>query len=201
MPKKLSINTKAEEARERKETQKKEKSSKEQKEKEDQVWDEAAGPKKKSQKKKEEDEARKAEAAAKKLEAKKLAAEVGQGRLERKRLNFTACWTAIVLDCNRLPSVTSRRTDGKNIGMVSEFYYKGWCICSCNCGAPSDVALELFSEMLITPYLLVGTPCDWSTRDCAVMPLECLRSFPKVGPLTDWTVLTTIHHHVGCPNN
>ncbi|GAQ86290.1 hypothetical protein KFL_002800200 [Klebsormidium nitens] len=75
MPKKLSINTKAEEARERKETQKKEKSSKEQKEKEDQVWEEAAGPKKKSQKKKEEDEARKAEAAAKKLEAKKLAAE------------------------------------------------------------------------------------------------------------------------------
>lgn len=75
MPKKMGINSKAEEARGRKaalETEKKEKTEKEKVEK---FWSEAEGPKPKSVKKKEEDAERKAEAAAKRAEAKKIAEE------------------------------------------------------------------------------------------------------------------------------
>lgn len=82
MPKKMGINSKAEEARGRKaalETEKKEKSEKEKAEK---FWTEAEGPKPKSVKKKEEDAERKAEAAAKRAEAKKIAEEE-QAELEK----------------------------------------------------------------------------------------------------------------------
>lgn len=69
-------NTKAEEARERKDSQKEVKKVKEEREAEDSKWDDGGGAGgKKAAKKKEEEAERKAEAAAKKAEAKRLAAE------------------------------------------------------------------------------------------------------------------------------
>eukprot|EP00897_Mesotaenium_endlicherianum_P000174 jgi/Mesen1/10157/ME000076S09658 len=74
MPKKMGLNSKAEEARVRKEAASSDKKEKESKAKEDAAWNDE-GAKSKAAKKKEEDAGRKAEAAAKKLEAKRLAEE------------------------------------------------------------------------------------------------------------------------------
>ncbi|KAG6551630.1 hypothetical protein Mapa_006709 [Marchantia paleacea] len=73
MPKKMGINSKAEEARGRKAAAEAEKKEKDQKMKEEKFWSEAEGQKSKAAKKKEEEAERKAEAAAKRAEAKKLA--------------------------------------------------------------------------------------------------------------------------------
>lgn len=72
MPKKMGINSKAEEARARKNTAEVEKKKKEAQEKEEQYWKDAEGPKSKAAKKKEEEAAKRAEAAAKKAELRKL---------------------------------------------------------------------------------------------------------------------------------
>uniref|UniRef100_A0A0D6QX41 Coiled-coil domain-containing protein n=1 Tax=Araucaria cunninghamii TaxID=56994 RepID=A0A0D6QX41_ARACU len=72
MPKKMGVNSKAEEARARKNMQEVEKKEKEARQKEEQYWKEAEGPKSKAAKKKEEEAAKRAEAAAKKAELRKL---------------------------------------------------------------------------------------------------------------------------------
>eukprot|EP00898_Chlorokybus_atmophyticus_P006735 jgi/Chlat1/7062/Chrsp56S06723 len=72
-PKKVPANSKAEAARERKETAEAEKKALAEKQKEDAVWAAAEGTKSKAQLKKQEEAAKKAETAAKKAEAKALA--------------------------------------------------------------------------------------------------------------------------------
>lgn len=75
MPKKMGVNTKAEDARARKVAAASEKKEKDARDKEDSVWRDAQGPKSKASKKKEEEAERRAEALAKKAESKKLAEE------------------------------------------------------------------------------------------------------------------------------
>ncbi|GLT42984.1 hypothetical protein SLA2020_169610 [Shorea laevis] len=73
MPKKMGVNSKAEEARARKsavETERKERLARE---KEEQYWREAEGPKSKAAKKREEESEKRAEAAARRAEARRLA--------------------------------------------------------------------------------------------------------------------------------
>eukprot|EP00252_Welwitschia_mirabilis_P013422 TRINITY_DN29521_c0_g1_i1.p1 TRINITY_DN29521_c0_g1~~TRINITY_DN29521_c0_g1_i1.p1 ORF type:complete len:231 (-),score=82.39 TRINITY_DN29521_c0_g1_i1:207-899(-) len=72
MPKKMGVNSKAEEARARKNQAEMEKKEREAREKEDRYWREAEGPKSKAAKKKEEEAAKRAEAAAKKAELRRL---------------------------------------------------------------------------------------------------------------------------------
>eukprot|EP00897_Mesotaenium_endlicherianum_P010402 jgi/Mesen1/9390/ME000613S08763 len=72
MPKKVGVNSKAEEARLRKEAASSDKAEKDLKAKEEAAWKDEGG-KSKAAKKKEEDAERRAEAASKKLEAKRLA--------------------------------------------------------------------------------------------------------------------------------
>ncbi|KAI5066736.1 hypothetical protein GOP47_0017264 [Adiantum capillus-veneris] len=72
MPKKMGVNSKAEEARGRKAAAEAEKKEKEAKEKEDSFWKDAEGAKSRAAKKKEEEASRRAEALLKKAEAKKL---------------------------------------------------------------------------------------------------------------------------------
>ncbi|KAH9623890.1 hypothetical protein KSS87_015665 [Heliosperma pusillum] len=73
MPKKMGVNSKAEEARLRKAASESDKRDKQARDKEEQYWQAAEGPKSKSAKKREEDEAKRAETAAKKAEARRLA--------------------------------------------------------------------------------------------------------------------------------
>eukprot|EP00249_Psilotum_nudum_P017264 c26239_g1_i1 orf=192-887(-) len=75
MPKKLGVNSKAEEARARKATALADKKERDGKEKEDAYWRELEGPKSKAVKKREEEAEKRAEAVAKKAELKKLAEE------------------------------------------------------------------------------------------------------------------------------
>eukprot|EP00250_Pteridium_aquilinum_P026783 c33586_g1_i1 orf=101-787(+) len=72
MPKKMGVNSKAEEARARKATAEAEKKEKESKDKEDSLWRDAEGAKSRAAKKKEEEASRRAESLLKKAEAKKL---------------------------------------------------------------------------------------------------------------------------------
>ncbi|GLJ06861.1 hypothetical protein SUGI_0050530 [Cryptomeria japonica] len=72
MPKKMGVNSKAEEARARKNSAETEKKEREARQKEDQYWKEAEGAKSKAAKKKEEESAKRAEAAAKKAEIRRL---------------------------------------------------------------------------------------------------------------------------------
>ncbi|XP_021774850.1 coiled-coil domain-containing protein 124-like [Chenopodium quinoa] len=73
MPKKMGVNSKAEDAKARKAAAEAEKKAQEAKQKEDQYWREAEGSKSRSAKKREEEEQKRAEAAAKKAEARRLA--------------------------------------------------------------------------------------------------------------------------------
>lgn len=73
MPKKMGVNTKAEEAKARKAAAEADKKDREAKQKEDQYWREAEGSKSRAAKKREEEEQKRAEAAAKKAEARRLA--------------------------------------------------------------------------------------------------------------------------------
>ncbi|XP_021848506.2 uncharacterized protein [Spinacia oleracea] len=73
MPKKMGVNSKAEEAKSRKAAAEAEKKDRETKQKEDQYWREAEGSKSKAAKKREEEEQKRAETAAKKAEARRLA--------------------------------------------------------------------------------------------------------------------------------
>lgn len=75
MPKKMGVNTKAEDARARKVAAASEKKEKDARDKEVSVWRDAQGPKSKASKKKEEEAERRVEALAKKAESKKLAEE------------------------------------------------------------------------------------------------------------------------------
>lgn len=72
MPKKMGVNSKAEEARARKNNAETEKKDREARQKEDQYWKEAEGAKSRAAKKKEEESAKRAEAAAKKAEIRRL---------------------------------------------------------------------------------------------------------------------------------
>eukprot|EP01018_Ginkgo_biloba_P020147 Gb_11535 [translate_table: standard] len=72
MPKKMGVNTKAEEAKARKNSAEAEKKEREARQKEDQYWREAEGRKSKAAKKKEEEAGKRAEAAAKKAEVRRL---------------------------------------------------------------------------------------------------------------------------------
>lgn len=82
MPKKMGVNSKAEEARARKSATEVEKKAQEMKEKEEQYWREAEGGKSKAAKKKEEETEKRAEAAARKAEAKRIA-EMEEKELEK----------------------------------------------------------------------------------------------------------------------
>ncbi|KMT01306.1 hypothetical protein BVRB_9g213220 [Beta vulgaris subsp. vulgaris] len=73
MPKKMGVNSKAEDARARKAAAESEKKFREVKQKEDQYWQEAEGSKSKAAKKREEEEQKRAETAAKKAEVRRLA--------------------------------------------------------------------------------------------------------------------------------
>eukprot|EP00244_Chara_vulgaris_P002590 TRINITY_DN14613_c0_g1_i4.p1 TRINITY_DN14613_c0_g1~~TRINITY_DN14613_c0_g1_i4.p1 ORF type:complete len:233 (+),score=89.42 TRINITY_DN14613_c0_g1_i4:454-1152(+) len=73
MPKKMGVNSKSEEARNRKAAAAAEVKVKEEKQKEEQYWQGAEGPKSKAAKKKEEEAMKRAEQAAKRAEAKALA--------------------------------------------------------------------------------------------------------------------------------
>ncbi|KAJ6692941.1 hypothetical protein OIU79_014638 [Salix purpurea] len=73
MPKKMGVNSKAEEARARKNALEADKKSREVREKEEQYWREAEGSKSRAAKKREEESEKKAEAAARKAEARRLA--------------------------------------------------------------------------------------------------------------------------------
>ncbi|CAN0878804.1 Coiled-coil domain-containing protein 124 homolog [Linum grandiflorum] len=73
MPKKMGVNSKAEEARARKNASESEKKDREARDKEEKYWREAEGPKSRAAKKREEEEEKRAEAAARKAEAKRLA--------------------------------------------------------------------------------------------------------------------------------
>ncbi|CAL1372901.1 unnamed protein product [Linum trigynum] len=82
MPKKMGVNSKAEEARARKNATESEKKQREAREKEEKYWKEAEGPKSRAAKKREEEEEKRAEAAARKAEAKRLA-ELEEKELEK----------------------------------------------------------------------------------------------------------------------
>ncbi|CAM8935579.1 unnamed protein product [Rhodiola kirilowii] len=82
MPKKMGVNSKAEEARARKSATETEKKANEMKEKEEQYWKEAEGAKSRAAKKKEEEAEKRAEAAARKAEAKRIA-EMEEKELEK----------------------------------------------------------------------------------------------------------------------
>lgn len=73
MPKKMSTNSKAEEARSRKMEAQTQKKVEEERQKQETFWKDAEGPLSKAEKKKSEDAMRRTEAAAKRAEAKKLA--------------------------------------------------------------------------------------------------------------------------------
>ncbi|KAJ7978667.1 coiled-coil domain-containing protein [Quillaja saponaria] len=73
MPKKMGINSKAEEARARKSAAEDERKQREAREKEDHYWREAEGSKSRAAKKREEEAEKRAEAAARKAEARRLA--------------------------------------------------------------------------------------------------------------------------------
>ncbi|KAI3446308.1 hypothetical protein Pfo_002973 [Paulownia fortunei] len=73
MPKKMGVNSKAEEARARKSATDADRKERETREKEDQYWREAEGAKSRAAKKREEEAEKRAEAAAKKAEARRLA--------------------------------------------------------------------------------------------------------------------------------
>uniref|UniRef100_A0A6N2L8C6 Coiled-coil domain-containing protein n=1 Tax=Salix viminalis TaxID=40686 RepID=A0A6N2L8C6_SALVM len=73
MPKKMGVNSKAEEARARKNALEADKKSREVREKEEQYWREAEGSKSRAAKKREEESEKRAEAAARKAEARRLA--------------------------------------------------------------------------------------------------------------------------------
>ncbi|CAA2978487.1 coiled-coil domain-containing protein 124 [Olea europaea var. sylvestris] len=82
MPKKMGVNSKAEEARARRNATEAERKDRESREKEDQYWREAEGAKSRAAKKREEEAEKKAELAAKKAEARRLA-EQEQKELEK----------------------------------------------------------------------------------------------------------------------
>ncbi|KAK6946487.1 Coiled-coil domain-containing protein 124/Oxs1, partial [Dillenia turbinata] len=82
MPKKMGVNSKAEEARARKNATDAERKDREAREKEDQYWREAEGGKSRATKKREEEAERRAEVAAKKAETRRLA-EQEQKELEK----------------------------------------------------------------------------------------------------------------------
>uniref|UniRef100_A0A803LG78 Coiled-coil domain-containing protein n=1 Tax=Chenopodium quinoa TaxID=63459 RepID=A0A803LG78_CHEQI len=84
MPKKMGVNSKAEDAKARKAAAEAEKKAQEAKQKEDQYWREAEGSKSRSAKKREEEEQKRAEAAAKKAEARRLAEQEEQ-EIEKNR--------------------------------------------------------------------------------------------------------------------
>ncbi|XP_030523036.1 coiled-coil domain-containing protein 124 [Rhodamnia argentea] len=73
MPKKMGVNSKAEEARARKSATEAERKTRESREKEEQYWREAEGSKSRSSKKREEEAEKRAEALARKAEARRLA--------------------------------------------------------------------------------------------------------------------------------
>lgn len=82
MPKKMGVNSKAEEARARKSATESERKEREAREKEEQYWREAEGAKSRAAKKREEEAEKRAEAAAKKAEARRLA-ELEEKELEK----------------------------------------------------------------------------------------------------------------------
>lgn len=73
MPKKMGVNSKAEEARARKSAAESERKEREAREKEEKYWREAEGPKSRATKKREEDAEKRAGALARKAEARRLA--------------------------------------------------------------------------------------------------------------------------------
>ncbi|KAI6700996.1 hypothetical protein NL676_015320 [Syzygium grande] len=73
MPKKMGVNSKAEEARARKSASETERKAQEAREKEERYWRDAEGPKSRSSKKREEEAEKRAEALARKAEARRLA--------------------------------------------------------------------------------------------------------------------------------
>lgn len=73
MPKKMGVNSKAEEARARKSASETERKAREDREKEERYWRDAEGPKSRSSKKREEEAEKRAEALARKAEARRLA--------------------------------------------------------------------------------------------------------------------------------
>ncbi|KAF8013412.1 hypothetical protein BT93_I1306 [Corymbia citriodora subsp. variegata] len=73
MPKKMGVNSKAEEARARKSATETERKAREAREKEEQYWREAEGSKSRASKKREEEAEKRAEALARKAEARRLA--------------------------------------------------------------------------------------------------------------------------------
>lgn len=73
MPKKMGVNSKAEEARARKSATESERKEREARQKEEHYWREAEGPKSRAAKKKEEEAEKRAEALARKAEARRLA--------------------------------------------------------------------------------------------------------------------------------
>ncbi|CAK9177890.1 unnamed protein product [Ilex paraguariensis] len=73
MPKKMGVNSKAEEARARKSATEAERKERDARQKEDQYWHEAEGNKSRAAKKREEESEKRAEAAARKAEARRLA--------------------------------------------------------------------------------------------------------------------------------
>ncbi|XP_043710676.1 coiled-coil domain-containing protein 124 [Telopea speciosissima] len=82
MPKKMGVNSKAEEARARKNATEAERKEREVREKEDQYWREAEGNRSRAAKKREEETEKRAEAAARKAEARRLA-EIEEKELEK----------------------------------------------------------------------------------------------------------------------
>ncbi|XP_034681966.1 coiled-coil domain-containing protein 124 [Vitis riparia] len=82
MPKKMGVNSKAEEARARKNATESERKEREARQKEDQYWQEAEGAKSRAAKKREDEAEKRAEAAARKAEARRLA-EMEEKNLEK----------------------------------------------------------------------------------------------------------------------
>lgn len=82
MPKKMGVNSKAEEARARKSATESERKEREARQKEDQYWQEAEGAKSRAAKKREDEAEKRAEAAARKAEARRLA-EMEEKNLEK----------------------------------------------------------------------------------------------------------------------
>lgn len=82
MPKKMGVNSKAEEARARKSATETERKERESREKEEKYWREAEGAKSRSAKKREEEAEKRAEAVARKAEARRLA-EMEEKELEK----------------------------------------------------------------------------------------------------------------------
>ncbi|KAL9244825.1 hypothetical protein vseg_018549 [Gypsophila vaccaria] len=103
MPKKLGVNSKAEEARTRKAQAEAEKKEKQAKDREEKYWQEAEGSKSKAAKKREEDEQKRAELAAKKAEVRRLA-ELEEREIEKalKKPDKKAARTAV-------PAVAKKR--------------------------------------------------------------------------------------------